>query len=386
MLPLRIIDTSFNLIDEITRYESLQITRRWHGIGVLELKINRYIRGANQLLKDRIIFPHNQLHKCYVILHREIELDEKGKATENWIVRALPLKAWLSRRITLPPSTTAYDNKQGDAETVLKHYVDRNAVNPDDISRIIPYLVIAANQLRGPTVSWQSRFKVLSEEMAEISLLSGIGWNISLDVVNKKFVFDVETGRDLTTAQSINPPVIFSPDFNSLKNMSYVESSLNYKSMAYVAGQGEGIERRVIEVGMDTGLARHELFVDARDVEEEIQDPAGGAATARPEADIIADLQNRGNQKLAEHAAEIYLDGQVLTKSPFIYEEDYDLGDVVTLQNREWGVTLDARITEVKEIYERSGRQIEVVFGNRRPTLIDKIKQELSGMKQELTK
>lgn len=385
MLPLRIIDTQFNLIDEISQYESLQLTRSWGEVGAVELKINRYIRGANQLLKDRIIFPHNQLHKAYVILHREIELDEKGKVTENWLIRALPLKSWLSRRITLPPSHTAYDNKKGDAETVLKHYVDRNAVNPVDPTRVIPDLVIAPNQLRGPTVSWQSRFKVLPDELTEISLLSGIGWNISLDVVNKKFVFDVATGRDLTTAQAVNPPVIFSPEFNSLKSMSYTESSLNYKNMAYVAGQGEGIDRRVVTIGTQTGLGRHELFVDARDVEEETQ-PETGDPVPRPEQDIIDDLLNRGGQKLAEHKQEVYLDGQVLTKSPFVYEEDYDLGDVVTLQNRQWGVTLNARITEIKEIYEPAGRQIEVTFGNRKPTLIDKIKQEISGMKQELTK
>ncbi|WP_203364746.1 siphovirus ReqiPepy6 Gp37-like family protein, partial [Bacillus sp. REN10] len=177
---------------------------------------------------------------------------------------------------------------------------------------------IVPNQNRGSTVSWSSRFKVLSEEMAEIALLSGLGWNVTLDTLNKKFVFDVQTGKDLTTNQSINPPVIFSPEFNSLKDMSYTESSLDYKNMAYVAGQGEGVDRRVITINDDTisGLERCELFVDARDIEEEKQ-VEGSDPVPRPVEDIITDLVNRGNQKLAEHEQEIYLDGQVLTKSPF---------------------------------------------------------------------
>ncbi|MFJ8266813.1 siphovirus ReqiPepy6 Gp37-like family protein [Peribacillus asahii] len=394
MVPLRIIDTDFNLLDEITRYESLQITRSWHGIGTIELKINRYIRGANQLLKDRIIFPHNQLHKAYVILHREVDLDEKGKVTENWNIKALSLKSWLARRITLPPGNTAYDNKQGNAETVMKHYVNRNAVNPDNPTRIIPNLVIAPNQNRGDTVSWSSRFKNLDEELAKISLLSGLGWNISLDVENKKFVFDVSEGKSLVYTQAEHPPVIFSPEFNSLKDMSYTESSLNYKNMAYIAGQGEGIERRVVSMGTETGLDRYELFVDARDVEEmtdtETTDAEGNTITEqipRPEADIIADLINRGDQKLNEHSAEVYLEGQILTKSPFKYEHDYDLGDITTLQNREWGITLDARITEIKEIYEvGKAMQIEATFGNDKPTLIKKIKQEFSQISSEVRK
>ena len=46
------------------------------------------------------------------------------------------------------------------------------------------------------------------------------------------------------------------------------------------------------------------------------------------------------------------MEGQILTKSPFIYERDWDIGDITTQQNKNWGITMDARITEVKEIYE----------------------------------
>lgn len=393
MTNLRIMDTDFNLINEISQYDSLEIARSWHGVGSIDLKINRYLKGAEDLQKDRIIFPQKQLHKAYVILHRDINLDENGKASENWNIKALPLKTWLSRRITLPPSHTAYDNKQGPAETVMKHYVENNAVNPLDPERKIPRLVMAPNLERGPTVSWSSRFKTVSEEMEEISMISGLGWNISLDIANKHFVFDVKEGSDLTYSQRDNPPVIFSPEFNSLKSMSFAESSLNYKNIAYVAGQGEGIERRVVVIGTETGLNRHELFVDARDVEEENDiekpDAEGGVVSEkepRPEQDIINDLIVRGNQKLAENAAETYLDGRVLTNSPFIYEGDYDLGDTVTQQNREWGVTLNSRITEVREVFEAGGKRIEVTFGNRQPSFIDKIKQQFSQISGEVRK
>ncbi|MEF7566303.1 hypothetical protein V4V35_25260, partial [Bacillus infantis] len=93
-----------------------------------------------------------------------------------------------------------------------------------------------------------------------------------------------------------------------------------------------------------------------------------------------------GERALQEYLTEQYLEGQVLTKSPFVYERDYDLGDIVTIQNVDWGVTLDARITEVKEIYENSGFSIEATFGNNRPTLIQKIKQELKQINKEVRK
>lgn len=388
MLPLRIIDLNFNLIDEITKYESLQLTRKWHEIGEIELKINRYIRGASELIKDRIIFPNNQLHKVYQIKHREIELDENGKETENWIIKAKPLKSWLSQRLILPPSDKSNDEIKANAETVIKHYVNVCAVNPLDPNRKILNLVIATNYNRGDEISRSARFDTLSDELTTISQLSGLGWNISVDLQNKQFIFDVDKGMNLVATQSDNPPVIFSPEFNSLKSMGYTESYLDYKNMAYVAGQGEGVERRVVTIGDTTGLDRYELFVDARDVNEtesiDTTDGDGNPTTEdvpRPVADIEKDLTDRGNEKLSEHSQEIYMEGQILTKSPFVYERDWDLGDMVTIQNKDWGITMDARITEIKEIYEAENpKRIEVVFDKDKPTFMNLIKRQFKNM------
>lgn len=247
-------------------------------------------------------------------------------------------------------------------------------------------LIMDANSNRGPSTEWQSRYKVLSEELEKIGLLSGLGWNIDIDYEAKKYVSKVLEGRDLTVGQSLHPPAIFSPEFGTLKQLNYFESELEYKNFAVVAGQGEGAERRIVTVGDAVGADRRVLFVDARDVAEETDREDGRDPVPRPIADIEADLINRGNQKLAEHEQEIYLEGQALSKSRLVYEKDYDLGDIVTLQNREWGVTLDARITEVKEIHEPGKIGTELTFGNNRPDLISKIKQELAGMQGELTR
>lgn len=412
MKPVRILTPDLDLLGEIDNYESLMFTRSFHSIGDLELIVNRYKKYADALQKGNIILVGGQLHKVYVIKHREIELDSKGKVTENWLIKALELKVITGQRITLPPSTTAYDNKQGNAETVMKHYVDKNIINPVDSKRKIAQLLLDANQNRGISVSWQSRFKNLAEELASISLNSGLGWNVHLDIQQKKWVFDVVEGRDLTAGQTILPPVIFSPAFDNIQSISFVDSDLNYKNTAYVAGQGEGTDRRVIELGQSAGLSRHELFVDARDVAEETE---GENPQPRPEQDILKDLTNRGERNLKELDSELFLEAEIMTPiqraeyershtfvspyqvneqvktkqrfySSFMYEQDFDLGDLVTVQNKDWGVTVNTRITEIKEIYESTGFSLEATFGNNRPTLIQKIKQELSQISGEVRK
>ncbi|OUM85680.1 MAG: hypothetical protein BAA01_09435 [Bacillus thermozeamaize] len=381
MKPIRILSPTLNLLAEIDDYESFIFTRRWHGVGEFELHINRHKQHTDKLQLDNLILLGSDTHKVGIIRHREIGLDESGKDGENWVIRGYELKGVVGQRLTLPPDHTAYDNKSGDVETVMKHYVDRNIVNPTDPKRKMPMLTMAPNQQRGPQVSWQSRFKNIAEELEAISLLTGVGWSVAVDYKNLVWVFDVAIGRDVTARQAVNPPVIFSPEYDSVKNLSLVDSYMNYRNTAYVAGQGEGVDRRVVEVGTAEGLDRFELFVDARDVAEETEDDP---PQPRPEQEIIDDLENRGQQYLADYAAVFTLEGQILTNSPFQYERDWDLGDVVTVQNLGWGVTRDARVTEVKEIYEPSGFQLEVTFGQSPPTLIRKIKQELKQMSAEV--
>lgn len=374
----------FDLLDEIDRYESLQLIRSWHGIGHIELRVNRYLKGADKLERGCIIFPHNHLNKAYVIRHKEIELDEQGKITENWIIRANSLKDWFTQRLTIPPQNKAYDSITSDAESVMHHYVNNNVISPADSNRVMQDIILSDNLKRGESIEWQSRYKKLAEELEKIGLQTGLGWNIELDYQTKQFVFKVLEGRNLSANQSDLPPAIFSPEFNTLGQLSYVESELDYKNFAVVAGQGEGADRRIVMTGEDAiGFDRYELFVDARDVEEETDDDPPQPI---PENEIEQRLRNRGKQRLAEHVQEIYMEGQTLTKSRLVYEKDYDLGDIITIQNKDWNVTMDARITEIKEIYEQNGKKVELTFGNDRPTLIDMIKQEIGGIKQELTR
>lgn len=172
--------------------------------------------------------------------------------------------------------------------------------------------------------------------------------------------------------------------------MSYTESELNFKNAAYVAGQGEGVDRRVIEVGAASGINRYEIFVDARDVAEEVTPEDDGdpetpnEPVPRPEQDIIDELTARGNQELAEYEQEEFMEGQVLQKSPFQYKRDYDLGDVVTVRNDDWGITMNARITVIRESYSSSGRAIEVTFNESQPTFTQVVKRAIKQNANEL--
>lgn len=373
MQPIRILTTDFQWLGEIDDYESLQFIRRFHKAGEFELHININKNLTETLQKDNLIYLSPR--KVGIIAHRELSKDD----SETLMIKGPTLQGFMSRRITVPPAGEGYDRIKACAETVLKHYVLKNVVNPADSSRIIPDLEIAADQKRGDVVDYQSRLKQLDEELETISNMSGIGWEIRLDLKSNKYVFDVIEARNLTAEQSVLPPVIFSIDFDNIKAQTFTDSALGYKNTAYVGGQGEEEERRIIEVGTAAGIGRYETFVDARDVAEMTKGEGSNEEIPIPEVDIIAQLNDRGSKSLKEMDIIQSFESEILTYGPFVYEQDWDLGDIVTVQDKKWGLTLNTPIPEVKEIYEPSGFRLEATFGNTVPTLIEKIKKTIDG-------
>ncbi len=72
-------------------------------------------------------------------------------------------------------------------------------------------------------------------------------------------------------------------------------------------------------------------------------------------------LLNRGNEKLAEYGGTISFEGTVQPNVTFIYKKDYNLGDLVTVEN-EYGISVVARIVEVTEVNDDNGYSIEPKF------------------------
>lgn len=72
-------------------------------------------------------------------------------------------------------------------------------------------------------------------------------------------------------------------------------------------------------------------------------------------------LLTRGYEKLAEYGAVTSFEGTVEPNTTFIYNKDYFLGDLVTIQN-EYGITVEGRITEVIEVNDDNGYSVEPKF------------------------
>ena len=365
MKPIRILSPTLDLQGEVDNYLSFSFVRRYHSPGEFQLVTNRKVQNADKLNINQMVMLGGDKYKTGIIKYKEIKTNDKGE--EILTVKGYTLGAITRQRITIPPDGLAYDIQEADGETAMKHYVQRNCLDIPGME--FPNLVIAPNKNRGESIRWQSRYKNLEEELEQISRLSNLGWHIYPDLDSKMWVFDIYNGRDFSASQNINPTVIFSPEFDNVKSQEYIDSLIGYGNYAIVAGQGEGVERAIVMTGSDaTCLDKHVIFVDARDIENS------------------TDLIQRGEAKLSEHKRVISFQSEILPSGPFQYQKDWDVGDIVTVQNKDWNITMDTRITEVEEIYEAGGFKLNVTFGESIPTLTQKLKYTLNEMKIESTR
>jgi len=351
---IRIFSDTFEFITEIDAFESSIWKKRWHKQGDFQIVVNQHMENVEELIEGRIVSIGGD--KTGIIAHIEETTSENGKGGDMLLVRGYDLKGMLAKRITIPPSGQAYDGQTSNAETLMKRFVNNNAVTTT-VERIISNLTIAPNLNRGSSFYYQTRFKNLADELEKLSVASGLGWDVLFD--STSYIFDTIEGRDLTNIQNINPPVIFSAEFDNVKSQKVIESSLDYKNVAIVAGQGEGAAREVAVIGSSSGLARNEIYIDARDI------------------DLGGSLLDRGEQKLAEYAKVESFETSVLTYGPFVYGKDWFLGDIVTVQNAKKTRTAHVRVTEVVEVVEKDGYQLDAIFGQPLPTIVEKIKREL---------
>ena len=357
-VPIRIISPNFELLGEIDDYESLQFIRRFYKVGEFELHINVNKNNTDVLVDDNLILLGTNYNKVGIIMHRENSYDQNGEPTDTLVIKGLTLKGIMIRRLIVPLiSGNGYDSQTGSIETILKTFVNNNVVNPTDASRKIPQVSIATDQQRGKQDKWRSRFEVLSDKLAEIGEYAQIGWDVTLDINNSKWVFDVAIGKNLTVEQETFPPVIFSVDFNSIKSRHYISSSLTAKNVGYCGGKGDDADRIIQQIGEVTGLERIETFIDCSSAED------------------VTEITTQGKQKLYELKKTESFEVGILPEGSFVYEQDYDLGDFVTAQDKKLGITMNAQIIELKEIYETSGFSLEGTFGTNIPNLLTIIKK-----------
>ena len=127
-----------------------------------------------------------------------------------------------------------------------------------------------------------------------------------------------------------------------------------YANTTYIAGEGEGNQRKKAILGGSKGKKRREIFVDAGGVSSK-------SDIVMTDDNYMMALCDKGQEQLAEKRGKFTFSVTIENLNMYEYKRDYDVGDIVTLKN-EYGIIADVRITEVTESEDSTGFSVIPTF------------------------
>ena len=295
-----------------------------------------------------------------------------------------------------------------------------------DKARTIPYTarnisVLQLGALAGLPATTESR-QVACENLLTYTdeFLQQYGYGARMILSGGKLSYTVYSGKDRSIGNTAgNEPVIFSEDFDNLTGSTYGYDETGLRNYALVGGAGEGIKRFYVERGAElSGLARRELFIDQGSTAREIYEldfAADGSKTTFSlpanatsiESVVISDangneasiyyafnaaartitldmafpasvtihvsyfndveystqLNAAGDQELSQRLIAENFEGSIdLTNSSFEFGTDFDIGDIVTVQDNGINKYINVRIVGVSEVQDDNGYQVNIKF------------------------
>lgn len=348
-MKLIILDENFDTIGSIPLFRTLIWIRRYDKFGCFELYSSKeYFTLLNA---GRYLY-RNDADELGVI--DEVKYTQDDKGSREAYAKGNFAEILLGDRVIEHTFTLT-----GNTEMAMRDLVTRVAISPSDSERKIKHLRLGEINGIAGNLSTQTTGDNLSEKLYEIGNTQELSHRIRYDYLTNDLCFEVWQGKDRRDSQEVNSWAVFSNSFTNIRNVVYSKNSNTYRNFAYVAGSGEGSDRTIVTVDVrQPGENRKEIFVDARDLQQE-----DGDGKAIPQDVYVAMLEQRGIEKLAEYRKVETVNSEIDPNANLVYKKDFDLGDYCTYINTEIGIETDKRITEIIEVYEGGCIKVSVTFG-----------------------
>lgn len=344
-MEVRIYDESFNLKKIVENYTSLLWRRRYNDVGEFQLTCPATTENIDALQMGRVVWFKGKV-EAGVIENRTMTQDYNKN---ELVASGRFLESYMDRRLIRPTY-----NFSGKVEVAMRTILD-NAV-------ALPMVELGTLQNFTEEVDFQATYKNLLDYEKKLAKYANFGFRFRPDFTNKKIIFEVYKGLDHSATQSDRARVIFSEEFANMTSLTYTDNDQLNKTVCYVGGEGDW-EDKIVMVGGDdtlTGLERREVYSDGSDL------TSNGLTIAQ----YKAALTQRANEVLEGCEEAKSLTCQTMPNGNFVYGVNYDVGDIVTIEKKSWGVSENQRITELTEVYEQGLPTIEPTFGTTLPETI----------------
>lgn len=299
-------NNSFHMIAIIDDYMEVSTEDNLYECGSFTCSINLNLPNASIFKRGLFLDIGNNLYEITSITD---SIGSDGKGSQVRQITGYDARNILKRRIVRSMNANGNFELTAKGEICLRRVIEAQCgLSAEEkrrlpITNIIPSIENAQGSVYALSVSYSNLYEVCKT----IATQSGIGW---------KFIFDGESlNLVVYTGQDRSDTVRFSPDMDSLADGSYTDSSDSYASCVYVGGKGQNGEQDIYEGEIDgaTGLDRFEVFDNKTELTTE------------------AEYKAEAESMLLQYNKNISISGNGLAHCPYEYENQYNIGDYITV-------------------------------------------------------
>lgn len=362
-----LLDNAFKGLYLIDTYKSIIWTESYRGYGDFELyvplndrliEIMTFIRDQRTKELDTYLLS-TESDQVMIVEELEISTFYDNLTNMGRLIKlsGRSLESILERRIVW--RQTVFN---GDFQNAVEKLLNENVISPEITDRKIPgFIFVRSEDPRITNLKADTQFTGdnLYKALNDLCEPKDLGFIVRLTNDNK-FAFQLYIGDDRSYDQTENPYVVFSPKYENLVNSNFLEDVKEYKNVTLVMGEDDGHSRRTYTVGSSSGLARRELYTDARDIQSEYYDDDGEQHTV-PDDKYNASLKERGEKDLVDYKSIQTFEGEVESLTMFVYGRDFFKGDIVQVET-EYGVQSKMRVIQMVRTQDEDGIKAYPVF------------------------
>lgn len=366
---------TFQNVGRVTACTRQVLVDRWTEPGYFTLEVPREARHAEELQDGRLI----SVGKFWGILDGDSFSWDSGG--DILTVKGRQLKGLTGDRITIPPAFNAvmgaqgYDTAAGSTEACMKHYVNVNMGPGAAPDRRVFGMVILADEGRGlANDKYISRHDGLDKVLSALGAAGALGYDIIPDLTQHTLVFDVNAGEDHTAGQSQRKRVIFDIERKTAISQQYDHSNEDARNLFYATMAGSEFADEALTAtytregeAIPVGIRRREQHLSVS-----VSTPVAGSEYDELRRQVLAEAEKyRPSESFTCRVA----------AGPYVYGEDYRVGDLVTVRNRAWGVQMDTHLTEMRTEWSDSGLSLTATFGTAPLNVFGRLQRQIQGRK-----
>ena len=333
----------------IDDYAEVSFEHNLYSAGVFTISINYNIPNSQLFQRGLFIQFGNNPYDFGEIYSIQDSIGEDGKGSQIRTITGYDARYILKRRVIKNMNSNGLWTMTAKGELCLRNLIKDQCGSGAETKRQLPInnVIPASADAIGKEYSVSENFSNLYEVCKTIATQSEIGWRIAFE--NGALNLEVYAGQNLSQT------VRFDTNYESLANGEFSDSSESFSNAIYIGGKGQNDNRDIYEGenGTPSGFDRFESWDNQSQMTTE----------SEYEAEALS--------MLSQYGQTLTMAGNGLAKCPYIFREQYDIGDIITVAFS--GKSAVAQILSVTEHWAWGSYDIQFSFGKPQNNLAEQL-------------